>query len=135
MCVFVSVCVLMTGVTIAAVCVCRDYFRALCEKKVKSGMTMMRDIAIAKSEFSATEKAITKIQDFVFDDVLFEYCRLPEVLRYVKCFTGPNVRAIHTMLINKPPDPGIAVYCNSGSIVTHHCIPTSLYISCVTQAL
>lgn len=85
----------------------RDHFRALCERKVaQSTMTMMRDIAIAKTEFSATEKAITKVQDFVYDDVLFEYCCLPEILKYVKCFTGPNVRAIHTMLINKPPDAG-----------------------------
>ncbi|XP_075383216.1 phytanoyl-CoA dioxygenase, peroxisomal-like isoform X2 [Mycteria americana] len=27
-----------------------------------------------------------------------------EVLRYVECFTGPNIMAMHTMLINKLPD-------------------------------
>ena len=42
-------------------------------------MTIMRDIAIAKSEFVPGEKAITKVQDFQNDDVLFQYCRLPEV--------------------------------------------------------
>lgn len=28
------------------------------------------------------------------------------MLDYVQCFTGPNIRAMHTMLINKPPDSG-----------------------------
>ncbi|CAG2056026.1 unnamed protein product [Timema podura] len=28
------------------------------------------------------------------------------LLDYVECFTGPNIMAIHTMLINKPPDSG-----------------------------
>ncbi|KAJ8301293.1 hypothetical protein KUTeg_020280, partial [Tegillarca granosa] len=28
------------------------------------------------------------------------------VVDYVESFTGPNIKAIHTMLINKPPDPG-----------------------------
>ncbi|XP_077989224.1 phytanoyl-CoA dioxygenase, peroxisomal-like isoform X2 [Glandiceps talaboti] len=66
----------------------------------------MRDVAIAKSEFVPGEKAVTKIQDFVHDPVLFEYCCLPEIVQYVECFTGSNLRAMHTMLINKPPDPG-----------------------------
>ena len=42
-------------------------------------MTVMRDIAIAKSEFVPGEKAITKIQNFQDDPVMFEYCKLPEV--------------------------------------------------------
>ncbi|KAM5145056.1 phytanoyl-CoA dioxygenase, peroxisomal-like isoform 2-T2 [Callospermophilus lateralis] len=28
------------------------------------------------------------------------------ILKYVECFTGPNIMAMHTMLINKPPDTG-----------------------------
>ncbi|XP_006022199.1 phytanoyl-CoA dioxygenase, peroxisomal [Alligator sinensis] len=66
----------------------------------------MRDVTIAKSEFIADEKAITKIQDFQEDAELFRYCTLPQILKYVECFTGPNIMAVHTMLINKPPDPG-----------------------------
>ena len=27
-------------------------------------------------------------------------------LDYVEAFTGPNIQAVHTMLINKPPDSG-----------------------------
>ena len=29
-----------------------------------------------------------------------------KILKYVECFCGPDIMAIHTMLINKPPDPG-----------------------------
>ncbi|KAL5015059.1 hypothetical protein ScPMuIL_009329 [Solemya velum] len=53
------------------------------------------------------EKAVTKIQQFNLDDVLFSYCALPEVVEYVECFTGPDIVSMHTMLINKPPDPGM----------------------------
>lgn len=42
-------------------------------------MTVMKDVAIAKSEFMQGEKAVTKIQDFQLDDELFAYCCLPQV--------------------------------------------------------
>lgn len=32
---------------------------------------------------------------------------LYQILNYVECFTGPNIMAMHTMLINKPPDAGM----------------------------
>ncbi|CAF5150949.1 unnamed protein product, partial [Rotaria sp. Silwood1] len=85
----------------------RKRFQDVCTGKVKVlGMTVMKDVAIAKSEFASGEKAITKIQDFTLDDELFKYCCLPEIVEYVENFTGPNIIAMHTMLINKPPDPG-----------------------------
>jgi phytanoyl-CoA hydroxylase len=37
---------------------------------------------------------------------MVEYCKLPEVIRYVEAITGPDIMAMHTMLINKPPDTG-----------------------------
>ncbi|XP_039648100.1 phytanoyl-CoA dioxygenase, peroxisomal-like isoform X2 [Perca fluviatilis] len=67
---------------------------------------VMRDVAIVKSEFVADEKAVSKLQDFQEDPELFRYCNLPQILNYVECFTGPNIMAMHTMLINKPPDAG-----------------------------
>lgn len=82
----------------------RRRFQEICSNKIQVPlMTIMKDIAIVKSEFNDGEKAISKIQDFALDDELFEYCCLPEVVSYVKSFTGPNVMAMHTMLINKPP--------------------------------
>ncbi|XP_012516421.1 PREDICTED: phytanoyl-CoA dioxygenase, peroxisomal [Propithecus coquereli] len=67
----------------------------------------MRDVTISKSEYdSKNEKMVYKMQDFQEDKELFRYCTLPEILKYVECFTGPNILAMHTMMINKPPDFG-----------------------------
>ncbi|XP_058883264.1 phytanoyl-CoA dioxygenase, peroxisomal isoform X2 [Acipenser ruthenus] len=66
----------------------------------------MRDVAISKSEFLPDQSAVSKLQDFQEDQELFRYCTLPQILKYVECFTGPNIMAMHTMLINKPPDAG-----------------------------
>ncbi|KAK7102183.1 phytanoyl-CoA dioxygenase, peroxisomal-like [Littorina saxatilis] len=85
----------------------RKRFGEICRQDVKvPGITIMRDVAIAKSEFVPGEKAITKLQDFQNDDVLFGYCCLPEVVTYVESILGENMLAMHTMLINKPPDAG-----------------------------
>lgn len=81
-------------------------FLDICEKRVKPfGLTLMKDVS-QKKLTDGGQAIINKIQDFVFDEVLIEYCKLPQLLEYVECFTGPNVMAMHTMLINKPPDTG-----------------------------
>ena len=60
----------------------RDRFERICKREIEvPGMTIMRDVAIAKSEFTPGQKAITKIQDFQNDEVLFSYCALPEVIQ------------------------------------------------------
>ena len=41
------------------------------------------------------------------------------MLDIVECFTGPNIKAMHTMLINKPPD--------SGSLTSRHPLHQDLY--------
>ncbi|RXG68392.1 Phytanoyl-CoA dioxygenase, peroxisomal [Armadillidium vulgare] len=69
-------------------------------------ITKMKDIALKDRTDIPPERVINKIQDFVWDEVLSEHCRLPEILDYIECFTGPNIMGFHTMLINKPPDPG-----------------------------
>uniref|UniRef100_A0A3B1JPN5 Phytanoyl-CoA dioxygenase, peroxisomal n=1 Tax=Astyanax mexicanus TaxID=7994 RepID=A0A3B1JPN5_ASTMX len=85
----------------------RAEFEHVCKGDVKiPGMVVMRDVAIAKSEFVRDQKAVSKLQDFQDDAELFRYCSLPQILKYVECFTGPNIMAMHTMLINKPPDAG-----------------------------
>ncbi|EHB07529.1 Phytanoyl-CoA dioxygenase, peroxisomal, partial [Heterocephalus glaber] len=85
----------------------RHEFERICREEVKPpGMSLMRDVNMAKSEYTVSEKVISKIQDFQEDEELFRYCTLPQILKYVECFTGPNIMAIHTMLINKPPDTG-----------------------------
>ncbi|KAF7658342.1 hypothetical protein LDENG_00014020 [Lucifuga dentata] len=85
----------------------RKVFERICRQEVKvPGLTVMRDITIAKSKFIPDQKTVTKLQNFQENPELFRYCTLPEILQYVECFTGPNIMAMHTMLINKPPDAG-----------------------------
>ena len=84
-----------------------ERFRQICNGEVKVvGLDVMKDVNLRKSSSLQGERVINKIQNYQYDDVLFEYCRLPGVLKYVECFTGPDIMAAHTMLINKPPDPG-----------------------------
>jgi len=85
-------------------------FQEICQgKDVPISQTVMRDVSIAKSEFVPGEKAITKVQDFNNDPVLFDYCKHPAVVYIVEDLIGtPNctLMSMHTMLINKPPDSG-----------------------------
>ncbi|KAG8178034.1 hypothetical protein JTE90_025089 [Oedothorax gibbosus] len=83
----------------------KNRFRDICDNKVQvNGLTVMKDVSYHKDR--PDERIINKIQDFMFDEVLFDYCRLPQILKYVEGFCGPNIKAMHTMLINKPPDKG-----------------------------
>ncbi|XP_061116391.1 phytanoyl-CoA dioxygenase, peroxisomal [Conger conger] len=85
----------------------RAEFERVCKREVQvPGLVVMRDVAITKAEFVSGQKAVTKLQDFQEDPELFRYCCLPQILKYVEAFTGPNIMAMHTMLINKPPDTG-----------------------------
>ncbi|CAG2174101.1 unnamed protein product, partial [Oppiella nova] len=63
-----------------------------------------KEVKVAKED--QNENTVYKLQDLFFDEVMFEYCKHPNVLPYVEAFCGPNLMAIHTMLINKPPDSG-----------------------------
>ena len=67
---------------------------------------MMKDISLKDRTGVSQERLVNKVQDLAWDDVLSKYILYPEVLNYVENFTGPNITAVHTMLINKPPDSG-----------------------------
>lgn len=103
-----------------------QHFVDICDGKVDPGRILrMKDVSLLKTGVTG-ERLYNKIQDFMWDEVLFQYIALPEVLKIqlisltlcdlsviklqivniVKCFTGPNIMAVHTMLINKPPDAG-----------------------------
>lgn len=71
------------------------------------GMTVMRDIALAKQRDVKGEQFITKVQDFNADEVFFSYNAHPAITPYVSDIIGSDLRAMHTMLINKPPDLGM----------------------------
>ncbi|XP_049669936.1 phytanoyl-CoA dioxygenase, peroxisomal isoform X1 [Accipiter gentilis] len=82
----------------------RKEFIRICKKEVSvPGAMIMKDESL-RSQYGQSEKVVNKVQDFQEDEELFRYCTLPEVLKYVECFTGPNIMAMHTMLINKLPD-------------------------------
>lgn len=69
------------------------------------GMLVMRDVMVAKGAVhpGSREQAIAKVQDFHRDPVLYGYVTHPRLLDLVETFTGPDIKSIHTMLINKPP--------------------------------
>ena len=86
---------------------CRQRFLDIVDGVVDAGAILkMKDLSLKAVQGLPNERVYNKIQDFVWDEVLAQYIQLPEVLDYVQCFTGPNIRAVHTMLINKPPDSG-----------------------------
>lgn len=77
----------------------RDRFLSIATGAVRptETMTMMRDVAIAK-EKGMGEKAITKLQDWQDDAVLFTYCTHPGVRKYVQSIIGENFKSVHTMV-------------------------------------
>ncbi|XP_021926899.1 phytanoyl-CoA dioxygenase, peroxisomal-like isoform X1 [Zootermopsis nevadensis] len=82
-------------------------FVDVCEGRVPRGnMTLMKDISL-KDTNATGEYLYYKLQDIVWEEVLSKYILHPKVLDYVECFTGPNIKAMHSMLINKPPYSGI----------------------------
>jgi phytanoyl-CoA hydroxylase len=69
-------------------------------------MLVMREVMVAKGAVRPGSKAeaIAKLQDFHNDPVLFDgYARHPKLLGIVEEFCGPDIKSIHSMLINKPP--------------------------------
>ena len=56
---------------------------------------VMRDVAIANSEFVPDQKAVTKIQDFQEDPELFRYCTLPEVQTHARKHTNKQAHTLN----------------------------------------
>lgn len=83
-----------------------------CEKKKMKRARLMRDVTVAKSR-AYDERSITKLQDFVDDEVLFGYCHDPGIVNVVKTLVGDDrLIAFHTMFLNKPPDTGMGTSRN-----------------------
>nr|XP_027204863.1 probable phytanoyl-CoA dioxygenase [Dermatophagoides pteronyssinus] len=82
-------------------------FQDLATGKVEPNPLLLLQRELATAKQAIHERNLYKVQELYADDVLFEYCRHPLVLDIVEAFTGgPNILAIHSMLINKPPDAG-----------------------------
>ncbi|KAL1132138.1 hypothetical protein AAG570_010095 [Ranatra chinensis] len=72
-------------------------------------MTLMKDISYVgatPANHRPHQYVYNKLQDIVWDQVLAKYFLYPKLLDVVENFTGPNIMAMHSMLINKPPDAG-----------------------------
>jgi phytanoyl-CoA hydroxylase len=69
-------------------------------------MLVMKDVMVAKGAVTPErrEEAIAKVQDFHNDSVLWGYVTHSKLLDAVEALTGPDIKSIHTMLINKPPN-------------------------------
>ncbi|XP_078045165.1 phytanoyl-CoA dioxygenase, peroxisomal-like [Augochlora pura] len=67
-------------------------------KSPRAGITVMYDVKDRKS--------VNKMQDIAEDEVFCEYIEHKNVLDIVEAVTGPNIMAMHSMLIAKPPDVG-----------------------------
>lgn len=65
---------------------------------------MQKDVSFVNEP--RNENTVYKLQDLFLDEQLFEYCTFDKVLKYTESFCGPDAMAVHTMLINKPPDSG-----------------------------
>jgi len=86
---------------------CKQRFLDIVDSKVDNGSIIkMKDLSLKDRKGLPNERIYNKIQDFVWDEILGKYICADELLDYVECFTGPDVRAVHSMLINKPPDSG-----------------------------
>lgn len=69
-------------------------------------MLVMKDVMVAKGAVRAQSPAaaVAKVQDFHLDPVLWErYALDAALLDVVEALCGPDLKSIHTMLINKPP--------------------------------
>ncbi len=86
----------------------KDRFRAIVdgEVTVADHMLVMKDVMVAKGAVAPNSpaEATAKLQDFENDPVLFSYSKDARLLDCVESLIGPDILAIHTMLINKPPN-------------------------------
>lgn len=80
-------------------------FKEIANEKVKvPGMLVQKDVSF--KDLPRNENTVYKLQELFLDEQLFDYCRTPAILDLVSSFCGPDIMAVHTMLINKPPDSG-----------------------------
>ena len=76
------------------------------EVEAAPDMLLMRDVMVAKGavEPGTRAESIAKVQDYHNDPVLYGYVQHPSLLDAIQEITGDEPWAVHTMLINKPPN-------------------------------
>ncbi len=85
-----------------------ERFEAIVDGRVEPAehMLVMRDVMVAKGAAhpDSAAEAIAKLQDFENDPVLYSYALHDGLLDWIEDFVGPDIKSIHSMLINKPPN-------------------------------
>lgn len=87
----------------------RARFQDIVDERVPPAkdMLVMKDVMVAKGAVKpgTRAEAIAKIQDFHNDAVLYgSYVEHPRLLDLAERFCGPDIKVVHNMLINKPPN-------------------------------
>ncbi|PAV86905.1 hypothetical protein WR25_03365 isoform A [Diploscapter pachys] len=113
-------------------------FQELCEgRNVPTTMSIMRDMTLKGQKLE--EKTVNKVQDFGDDPVLFDYCKYLTVLDVVRDLIGDessSIVAMHTMLINKPPDNGkLTSRHPMHQDMEYFCFPPEDHIVCAWTAM
>jgi len=72
-------------------------------------MSIVRDVSLkhVTREARNDPNVVTKFQDWAYDPIFWQYASNDNIVSYVKAFVGNDVRAVHFMSINKPPDTGL----------------------------
>ncbi|KAJ3649001.1 hypothetical protein Zmor_020777 [Zophobas morio] len=80
-------------------------FVDICNGKVDVGVEirLVKDASLKEKGVKGVN-SVHKVQDCLHDDVFFKYVSDPAVTDVVTSIIGPNITAIHCMLLNKPLD-------------------------------
>ncbi|CAG9766247.1 unnamed protein product [Ceutorhynchus assimilis] len=81
----------------------KQRFIDICNGKENQVLTVMKDASL-KHKGVKGEYLINKLQDFLYDEVLWKYVSDDNVVDIVQELIGPNITAAHSMFINKPPN-------------------------------
>lgn len=83
----------------------KQHFIDLCNGKAnaRAVLMIMKDPSLKKTGAKG-EYLINKMQDFIFDNIFWKYVSNDNVVNVVQDIIGPNITAVHTMFINKPPN-------------------------------
>lgn len=84
---------------------CQQKFLDICEKKTQhNAMLVMKDQSLKHDKNINGEYLINKIQDWLNDDLLYEYACDKSVVNIVSSIIGKEITGINSMIINKPPN-------------------------------
>nr|XP_022904528.1 phytanoyl-CoA dioxygenase, peroxisomal-like [Onthophagus taurus] len=69
-----------------------------------SAITVVKDYSLLKQKIFKGERLLYKIQDFLYDSVLFDYARDKRIVNVVSSIIGDGITGFNSMFINKPPN-------------------------------